>query len=185
MLHAAAGYPSSHNFVIVGELNSGASCVEHIYPGHWAVAVDGTKVNNNTVLKLTRMSVLCKVMICICSCSMNVSEFFLWNWQSPINALSVATKLLHWSTNAILMYLAWVVYMVPAAVMPSVFTSERSHFKIKAAILLPNVAVRLVHRLLCVTSLSKTYHLIVGFMVATMTLMFPLSTDYNDANVLL
>jgi len=36
------------------------------------------------------------------------------------------------------------VYMVPAAVMPSVVSSERSHFKIKAAVLLLIVAVRFV-----------------------------------------
>lgn len=74
--------------------------------------------------------------------------------------------------------------MVPAAVMPPVFSSERSHFKIKAAVLLI-VAVRFVHRLLYVTSLSKTCHLIVGFKVVTMILVFPLATDCNDANVFL
>jgi hypothetical protein len=70
--------------------------------------------------------------------------------------------------------------MVPAAVMPSVFSSERSHFKIKAAILLLNVALRLVHRFLYVTSLSKTCQLIVGFKVVTMTLMFPMSSCSNS-----
>ena len=74
--------------------------------------------------------------------------------------------------------------MVPAAVMPSVFSSERSHFLIRAAVPLLTVAVRFVHRLLYVTSLSKTCHLIVGFKVVTMTLMFPLSTDGNDATVI-
>ena len=75
--------------------------------------------------------------------------------------------------------------MVPGTVMPSVFSSERSHCKIKAAVLLLIVAVRFVHRLLYVTTFSKTCHFTVGFKVVAMILLFPLSTDCNDANVLL